>query len=181
MTFEQAEEVFENALDHLSEPLQGLCFEIVADLNFREGYGAKKHHHNFKGGLFVHTAEVVDNCMMAETPAVNMQVLITAAIWHDYLKILEYAADEKGEPQYTDFKRRVGHIAGSFAEFAASATDAGVDGNIIREVSHCILSHHGRAEWGSAITPQTPEALTLHWADCMSAFFENETYKEKEP
>jgi 3'-5' exoribonuclease len=179
MTFEQAEEVFENALDHLKEPLQGLCFEVVMDLNFREGYGAKSHHHNYKGGLFVHSAEVVDNCMMAATPAVDMQVLLTAAIWHDYLKIEEYAADEKGEPQYTDFKHKIGHIAGSFAEFACAANEAGVDKDTSGKVCHCILAHHGRPEWGSAIIPQTPEALTLHWADCLSAFFENGNYKEK--
>jgi len=180
MKFEDAEVVFATALDSLDQPLQDLCTAVVMDLNFREGYGARKHHHNFKGGLFIHTAEVVENCMAAEVQAVNMQVLITAAIWHDYMKILEYEADEKGEVQYTEIKRKIGHIAGSFAEFAASATAAGVDAKTIREVSHCILSHHGRPEWGSAITPQTPEALTLHWADCMSAWFENGTYKEKE-
>src|SRR5262245_9123685 len=161
MTFECAEAVFEDALDHLDEPLQSLCFEIVMDLNFREGYGAKKHHHNFKGGLFIHTAEVVENCLAADVLGLDMQVLITAAIWHDYLKIEEYAADQKGEPEYTEFKRMIGHIAGSFAEFAVSAQEAGVDKETIRKVAHCILAHHGRPEWGSAIIPQTPEALTL--------------------
>jgi len=55
-----------------------------------------------------------------------------------------------------------------------------VDKATILKVAHCILAHHGRPEWGSAITPQTPEALTLHWADCLSAFFENGSYKEKQ-
>jgi 3'-5' exoribonuclease len=179
MKFERAEEVFGEALAYLDEPLQTLCWEVVTDYHFRSGYGARKHHHNFVGGLFIHTAEVVQNCLATENLGLDMQVLIAAAIWHDYLKIEEYEADDKDEPQYTDFKHKIGHIAGSYAEFAASATAAGVDAKIIKEVSHCILSHHGRPEWGSAITPKTPEALTLHWADCMSAFFENGTYKEK--
>jgi 3'-5' exoribonuclease len=180
MTFSTAEAIFEQALDYLDEPLKGLCFEVVMDLNFREGYGANKHHHNYKGGLFLHTAEVVQNCLAADALGLDMQVLITAAIFHDYLKIEEYGLDQKGELQYTEFKRMIGHIAGSFAEFAVSAQEAGVDKATILKVAHCILAHHGRPEWGSAITPQTPEALTLHWADCMSAFFENGTYKEKE-
>jgi 3'-5' exoribonuclease len=175
-----AEAVFEHALGHLSEPLQGLCSEVVNDLHFREGYGARKHHHNFKGGLFIHTAEVVENCLAVDDAlGLDMDVLLTAAIWHDYLKIREYEVDQKGELQYTQFKREIGHIAGSFAAFWQCAQEAGVDTATIMRVCHCILAHHGRPEWGSAITPQTREALTLHWADCMSAFFENGTYKAK--
>jgi 3'-5' exoribonuclease len=38
-------------------------------------------------------------------------------------------------------------------------------------VIHCILSHHGRKDWGSPVEPATLEALVLHQADMLSAKF----------
>jgi 23S rRNA maturation-related 3'-5' exoribonuclease YhaM len=36
-------------------------------------------------------------------------------------------------------------------------------------VIHCMLSHHGRREWGSPVEPVTPEAYILHVADMLSS------------
>jgi len=36
-------------------------------------------------------------------------------------------------------------------------------------VLHCILSHHGRREWGSSVAPNSREAWLVHIADMMSA------------
>ena len=48
-----------------------------------------------------------------------------------------------------------------------------VNPDLMEEVSHVILAHHGRLEWGSPIEPQTPEALIVHQADMLSAYFTN--------
>jgi 3'-5' exoribonuclease len=37
------------------------------------------------------------------------------------------------------------------------------------KLSHIILSHHGRVEWGTAIMPKTKEAEFFHMADHRSA------------
>jgi 3'-5' exoribonuclease len=37
------------------------------------------------------------------------------------------------------------------------------------KLSHIILSHHGRVEWGTAILPKTKEAEFFHMADHRSA------------
>jgi 3'-5' exoribonuclease len=36
-------------------------------------------------------------------------------------------------------------------------------------LSHILLSHHGRVEWGAAVLPKTKEAEFFHMADHRSA------------
>lgn len=72
---------------------------------------------------------------------------------------------------------KVRHLTRSYAEFLRHAeplrnknwpmtpeiTDAAIEA-----ISHCILAHHGRLEWGSPVEPKTPEAWALHLSDMMS-------------
>jgi len=44
-----------------------------------------------------------------------------------------------------------------------------VDAQYHDAVLHCILSHHGRREWGSAVAPSSREAWLVHLADMKSA------------
>ena len=39
------------------------------------------------------------------------------------------------------------------------------------DLTHLLLSHHGRKEWGSPVTPKTPEAEILHLADLLDSRF----------
>ena len=41
--------------------------------------------------------------------------------------------------------------------------------NLQMLLSHMILSHHGRREWGSPEIPKLLEALVLHYADLMDS------------
>lgn len=95
-----------------------------------------------------------------------------------YTESFSHVVVYKKSPHY----KYVRHIAKSAMMFYASmaiydfrATEmdgvkaATGDRSVIMAVEHCILSHHGRPEWGSVIIPDTQEAVTLHWADLMSA------------
>lgn len=123
-------------------------------------------------------------------------ILIAAALWHDVMKTEEYVvADWSGVKQAQLDKIRhltkrcdidnfdvwikdesrvkmFGHhehiIAGAMA-FQKSAWFNNVHTDTIDAVTHCILAHHGRKEWGSPVEPQTIEALILHQADMLSA------------
>ena len=44
---------------------------------------------------------------------------------------------------------------------------------IKNQLSHLILSHHGKSEWGSPIPPETPEAIALHYADILDSQVKN--------
>ena len=159
--------------------LEKLCQIVLNDKAFLNGYGAKSHHHNFQGGLLVHTAEVLENCLSVHLDYLDKDVLIVAAIWHDFLKKKDYALNEQNEIVYTTYKEQIHHISGGWAEFYHQAKKMNIDEKFIERVGHCLLSHHGRKEYGSPVIPQTPEASILHWADSMSAFFQNGKYKEK--
>jgi 3'-5' exoribonuclease len=47
--------------------------------------------------------------------------------------------------------------------------NAEINEEIQENVTHAILSHHGRREWGSPVAPNTREAWILHLCDGMSA------------
>lgn len=157
------------------------------------------HHHAYEGGLLNHTVEVCDIAREIERATslgvnkpVKFDILFTASLWHDLLKIDEYeiqdwphyALVQDRRPRHlvrnddatglnvwigTDFQKTIGHIVGSAAQFQASAIHNGVDRATIDAVVHCILAHHGRKEWGSPVEPQTLEALILRQADMLSA------------
>lgn len=149
------------------------------------------HHHNYEGGLAIHTLEVTDYALgiAALFPSVNRDVLIAACLWHDVAKIREYVLMNTGDAVSRDIKHlpkppisykswvkdetyqdRIGHIPGSAILFAQAAASHGVDQPVIDAVTHAILAHHGPVrDWGSPVAPQTVEALILHQADMLSA------------
>jgi 3'-5' exoribonuclease len=163
-----------------NSPLRNTCYTVINQPKFAQAPASIKHHHAYTGGLAEHTLEVLRylETMIVMFPEANKDVLITAAVWHDYLKVREYVADPiwttepfNAEWRYTDdgFGRKIGHISAGAALFAITALDKGVVAATAEQVVHCILAHHGRREWGSPVEPQTLEALLLHQADMLSA------------
>jgi len=155
----------------LPEKLDALCQFVITNEHFRNAPAAERHHHNYRGGLIQHTAEVVCNVgnLGISLRADQRQVLIVAAVWHDFMKVADYSIAEDGAITKTPYYTLINHVAGSFAAFHHRAIIAGVPKEIIDRVSHCLLSHHGRKEWGSPVEPQTAEAHILHCADLMSS------------
>lgn len=138
--------------------------DLVSD--FCEKPAAHSHHHNYVGGLLQHTREVMqlvnemNNCFI-----VDNDVVITAALFHDIAKVYEY--DIYG--QWQPYGSLVGHVVGSADLFRKFAIYNKCPDNLINEVYHCILAHHGKKEWGSPVEPQTMEAWVLHMADNLSS------------
>ena len=162
-----------------SNDLQVIVERMIAREEFSKAPGSVKHHHCYTGGLAEHTLEVVEYCNnnIAKLE-LNYDVVIGAAIIHDWAKIHDYAYvintdDHPTEPckwVNAPYKFTIHHIAGSHAEFYRHAHGV-LHLPTMRAIEHCILSHHGRQEWGSPVEPSTPEALILHQADIWSAKF----------
>ena len=162
-----------------SNDLQVIVERMLQRQEFPIAPGSTTKHHAYTGGLAEHTLEVVEYCNNSiKAVGLNYDIVISAAIIHDWAKIYDYAYvpntdDPSDEPMKwvnTPYKFTIHHIAGSHAEFFRQAY------NVLhlptqRAIEHCILSHHGRKEWGSPVEPQTPEALILHQADNWSAQF----------
>ena len=168
------------------------CDTILDTPEFLTCPASLSFHHAYEGGLLAHTVEVCDIALYNAAPfregQVNYDILLTAALWHDYAKIKEYVLielpknlggqrflDHGTDPSAvwvsTDYTKCIHHIQGSAIEFTVAAREQGVNESVVEQVQHCILAHHGRKEWGSPVEPQTLEALILHQADMLSAHY----------
>lgn len=144
---------------------------------FRNSSAAKTVHHGFVGGLLEHTLSVTKLCDYYCTayPILKRDLLLTAAMCHDIGKTKEISAFPEND--YTDDGQLLGHIvmgAQMVAERAAQIE--GFPHNILAQVQHCILAHHGKYEYGSPKIPAIIEAVALNYADDTDAKLE--TFKE---
>ncbi len=140
---------------------------MLNDPRFHVAPGGSEHHHNFEYGLAIHVLEVMTNVlnMTAYQPS---QELVTAVVWHDYMKVKDYSLGETKEVIKNPYRKLINHVAGSVMEFHSYAVDI-LPTERLERIEHLLLSHHGRREWGSPVEPRTAEAFILHAADMMSA------------
>ena len=151
---------------HLRQLLQGLLEDDSFVAAFSSAPAAKSLHHAVLGGLLEHTVSVVGLCRLLADyyPAVDRDLLLTAATLHDVGKIRELAWDRVFD--YTDAGRLLGHI--TLAAILVEERVRSIPGfpeELAQRLLHCILSHHGELEWGSPKRPKTLEALVLHYAE----------------
>lgn len=135
------------------------------------------NHHAWRGGLLVHTAEVVANCMgVLDSPMnefymedIDGDALLLAAWFHDMGKIETYRMD--GDRPTIDGQKesRIGHVVLGHQIFRDAALKASIDPETVELVCHCILSHHEHKDWGSPVTPDCREAQILCRADNISS------------
>ena len=134
--------------------------------NFKKHSAAKSVHHSFMGGLLEHTLGVTDMCQYFSEhyPMLHRDLLITAALFHDMGKIQEISDFPMND--YTDDGQMLGHIyIGARAMEDAASKIPGFPVKLKNELVHCILSHHGKMEFGSPKVPAIMEAMALHMAD----------------
>ncbi len=143
---------------------------------FRKSSAAKTVHHSFVGGLMHHTLAVTKLCHFYTKayPALNHDLLITAALLHDIGKIKELSGFPEND--YTDEGQLLGHIVMgcSMIEEKISRMDDFPE-KLKNELLHCIVAHHGQLEFGSPKVPELIEALALNLADNTDAKLETLT------
>lgn len=116
---------------------------------------ASRIHHNYQGGLIIHTAEVLRLCLsvvdaMEEYDFIDRDVLISGAILHDMGKVNTYGLNEFNMAQMLPTERSIGHLFyGMQLVGLASAGKFKVSQEFVDEVLHCIASHHGEPQYGS--------------------------------
>jgi 3'-5' exoribonuclease len=161
----------DQAIEGIAEPyLKRLLGELLADPGTRAAVAAapaaKAIHHAVLGGLLEHTVSVVGLCRLLADyyPAVNRDLLVTAALLHDLGKIKELTWDRVFD--YTDPGRLLGHITlGALMVEERIRAIPDFPPALATSLLHCILSHHGELEWGSPKRPKTLEAIVLHYAE----------------
>ena len=98
-------------------------------------------------------------------PGVDKSVLLAGVMFHDIGKLKELE-EHTGLVDYTAAGRLKGHLVmGSemVGEEAGKIKDFPEE--LLIQIQHLILSHHGRLEFGSPTVPMTPEAFLLSFID----------------
>ncbi len=143
---------------------------------FKQSSAAKSVHHGFIGGLLEHTLSVTKLCDYYSTayPALNRDLLITAAICHDIGKTKELSPFPEND--YTDAGNFLGHIVMGTQMIGAKIVKIPDFPLLLsQELQHCILAHHGELEYGSPKKPALIEAMALNMADNTDAKMETMT------
>lgn len=137
---------------------------------FLENPAAAAVHHAWRGGLIEHVLSVARSvdALAKDRPFLNRDLLLSGVLLHDLGKIEEIDAGPGF--QYTDAGRLCGHIAlGVLMVERRISTLEDFPAKKRNLILHMILSHHGTREFGSPVTPATPEAIVLHHLECLDA------------
>lgn len=133
---------------------------------------AKHMHHNYIGGLVIHTYECVEFALSVLEKVkkyLNKDEVLAAAILHDIGKLFEYEINlESGVIEYNEqFKKD--WITHSQYGYTLCMS------NGFLNIAKMIAAHHGRADWGAMIDlgerDLEPFYYIIHHVDDLSAKF----------
>lgn len=133
---------------------------------------AKAMHHNYIGGLLVHTLECLDFARVIYPKLnnkVNEEELYAACILHDIGKIFEY--DIELETGFIDYNENFRKDWISHSQYGYTLCMS----NGFKNIAKMIAAHHGRSEWGAMIDLSEkdlePFYYIVHHIDDLSAKF----------
>ena len=154
--------------------IRALLTNLFDDKDFMDRYAnvpaAKSNHHNYIGGLLEHVLSMIG---FAKTAAKSHQLLdcdllVCGCILHDIGKVEELEASTS--IAYTTKGSLLGHITMGYnmIDQRIRRLDSFPE-ELALKILHMILSHHGKLEWASPVTPKFPEAVALHHIDNLDA------------
>ncbi len=174
----EREEVYKELEDYINkisdEKLRAFVSNIYSENKERILItpGAKLMHHNYIGGLMVHTLECLQYAEVninAFFQRVNKDEVLAACLLHDIGKIFEYTVDlESGLIDYDeDFRKEwITHSQYGFTICMGAG---------FKRIAKMIAAHHARADWGAIVDLDTkdlePIYYLVHHLDDLSAKF----------
>ena len=152
---------------------------------FLHAPAAKGIHHAYAGGLLEHCLSMAKlaDFLSSHYVGIDRALLLAGALLHDIGKLKELEEDV-GLVDYTVAGRLKGHIVIG-CELVAREAER-IDGfpeELLVQLQHLLLSHHGKLEFGSPVLPMTPEAFLLSYIDDMDSkmnLFEQLRKKQKQ-
>ena len=153
---------------HLRELLEWLLAAgtEVGD-RWRSAPAAKVYHQAYRHGLLEHSLSVAQgvSAMASTFPGIDRDVAVTGALLHDIGKVEAYAQCG-GAIDLSDCGKLQGEIPlGYYRVRRAIEEIEGFPDETAQAVLHIVLSHHGKLEHGSPVTPCTREATLVHMID----------------
>ncbi|WP_174730580.1 3'-5' exoribonuclease YhaM [Mesobacillus harenae] len=136
---------------------------------FMDYPAATKNHHEFVSGLAYHVVSMLDlaKSIAGLYPSLDKDLLYAGVILHDLGKVMELSGPVS--TTYTIEGNLLGHITIMVNEIGKAADELGIGGEEVMVLQHLVLSHHGKAEWGSPKPPMIKEAEILHYIDNLDA------------
>jgi 3'-5' exoribonuclease len=153
------------------------CFLMDADFmaKFTTAPAGMKNHHAYQGGLLEHVLGLMELVLVVAPryPRLNLDKLLIGAFLHDAAKVDELSYDR--EIAYTDEGQLLGHMVLAMTMIDDKVREAErLSGEpfpkqLVIEIKHMVISHHGEYEYGSPKLPMTLEAVALHHLDNLDA------------
>ena len=145
--------------------------------------GAVSVHHNYIGGTLIHSYSVakIAKAIASQIKEANIELVVVGAMLHDIGKLFTYTIDGV-TIEKTSQGRLYDHIV-----IGVNIIDDIANRHIFKTpslhsindaidkvglIKHIILSHHGKLEYGSPVSPQCIEAYIVHHADMLDATIE---------
>lgn len=163
-----------------SADLQRFFDALFADEALMQRYetapAATGNHHAFLGGLVEHSLSMTRLAVQigqhygAYYPGLlDTDLLIAGTVLHDIGKCYELSYSRSFS--YTDEGQLVGHIVQGVEMVTAIAArlKPALPAELLTQIKHLILAHHGKKEFGSPVLPRTPEAMVLHEIDMIDS------------
>lgn len=167
---------------HIDDPSIRRLVEMILgeqlDL-FKKMPAAQTFHHSYTAGLLEHVWSMTRiGCFLADhyakyyerlNPPINRSIVMAATILHDIGKLRELDYHPV-EARYTAEGKLIGHIQiGRDMVREAASRIEGFPRELLLQLEHAILAHHGKLEFGAAVLPQTLEALLVSHIDDLDA------------
>jgi 3'-5' exoribonuclease len=133
---------------------------------FRVAPAAKGIHHAFLGGLCEHTLSVLQLGwrICDHYPQLDRDLVTAGALLHDIGKCREISPEPGFE--YTDEGKLVGHLVLTCQLIREKAARIeGFPRDLEWQLTHLVVAHHGKHEYGSPKEPVTLEAMVVHALD----------------
>lgn len=173
--FEEVKQMMGQVSD---EKLKALVKEFLLDAELMKKFciapAAIKMHHNYLGGLLEHTHSMLQVAVriLPLYPNLQADLVLVGIFLHDMAKTEELSYGLAFG--YTNTGQLVGHIvqgAIMLDQKADMLLDKGVeiDKDVLDNLTHILLSHHGKYEFGSPKLPATPEAIMVNYIDDLDA------------
>jgi 3'-5' exoribonuclease len=183
-------ELVRQTITAIGDPrLRALCETFLKEWGdrFRRTAAARNYHHARRGGLVEHTAQMmrVAKEIAPLYPQLNLDLLLAGILFHDSGKLWENQLPENGFVMgYDERGELVGHISiglelvnslwrklsaenvAAWKHFVPPSEDVRI------HLLHLIGAHHGEHQFGSPVSPKTPEAMVLHYIDNLDARLE---------
>lgn len=131
---------------------------------------AVSQHGVLKGDLLKHTVNVTRSALYAakiNEVIVDKDVIISAGLLHDLGKVIELPP--VGLTEYTLEGKLLRHTFISANYVYNKCKEFNVPSNKMLNIIHCILSHHGKLEYGAPVLPATIEASLISDSDNQDA------------